>query len=179
MLFIEQDVDAPLAGRLNRWFDGYGLPGTVYLPLVMVDSGNDVSSGAENFTRVYSRMVDYSLLRPPLAQMTVVGNRIGNLLEFTVRLTNSSGVTLSAANNATLTALIYEDPVNLSSVPLVTKAGASPITTLADGAFGDYTFEVVVGSLDPARTRWLVIADYQPDGSSGPYYDTLQAVAGR
>lgn len=177
MLFIEQDVDAPLAGRVDRWFDGYGLPGTVYLPLVMVDSGDRVSSGSENFIHVYSRMVDDSLRRPALAQMSVVGNRVGNLLEFSVRLTNTSGVTLSAANNATLTALIYEEPVNQSSVPLVTKADTSPITTLADGASGDYTFEVGVGNLDPARTRWVVIADYRPAGNGSPY-DTLQAVSG-
>ena len=134
VLFIEQDVDAPLAGRVSRWFDGYGLPGTVYLPLVMADSGFDVSSGSENFAGVYSRMVDDSLQRPPLAQMTVVGNRIGNLLEFSVRLTNSSGVTLSATNNATLTALIWEEPVNTSAVGFISKAGTLPMTTLADGA---------------------------------------------
>jgi len=177
VVFVEQDVDAPLADRVDRWFDGHGIPGTVYLPLAMVDSGFDVSSGSGDFTGVYSHMVDNSLQRPPRAQMTVTGDRIGTLLEFSVRLTNTSGVILSAANNATLTALIYQEPVNASVVPLVTKAGTSPITTLADGASGDYTFRVEAGDLDPARTRWIVIADYQTDGSGSPY-DTLQAVRG-
>ncbi len=177
MLFIDQDVDAPLGGRVDRWFDGYGVPGTVYLPLAMVDSGHDISTGSVNYVNVYSEMVDTSLDRAPKAQMTVASIREGNLLRFDARITNTSGATLSAANNATLTALIYLEPTNSSSVPLVTVAGTAPITTLADGATGDYSFEVVVGNLNPDRTRWVVIADYRPDTPESAF-DTLQAVAG-
>ena len=177
VLFVEQDVDASIGGRQERWWAGYGSGGTVYLPLVMTDSGHQVSSGSESFRAVYSAMVDAALQRPPRARMTVTSIREGNLLRFDARITNTSGATLSAANNATLTALIYLDPTNSSSVPLVTVAGTAPITTLADGATGDYSFEVVVGNLNPDRTRWVVIADYLPDTSESAY-DTLQAVAG-
>ena len=177
MLFIDQNVDAPLGGRVDRWFQGYGLPGDVFLPITMVDSGHDISSGEVNYVSVYSDMVDTSLSRMPKAQMTVTSVREGNLLRLDARITNTSGVTLSAANGATLTALIYQEPTNPSSVPLVTAAGTASITTLADGATGDYVFEVVVGNLDPERTRWVVIADYRPDTSESAY-DTLQAVAG-
>jgi len=177
VLFIDQDVDSPLGGRVDRWFQGYGLPGTVYLPLGMVDSGHDISSGSVNYVSVYSDMVDTSLPRTPKARMTVTSVREGNLLRFNALITNTSGVTLSAANGATLTALIYQEPTNPSSVPLVTAAGTASITTLADGATGDYDFEVVVGNLDPERTRWVVIADYQPDASESAY-DMLQAVMG-
>lgn len=178
MLFIDQDVDAPLGGRVDRWFQGYGLPGTVYLPLAMVDSGHDWSSGSIDYIDVYSEMVDISLEREPKAQMTVTSIRDGNLLRFSARITNTSGATLSAANNATLTALVYEDPTDPSSVPLVRAAGTAMITTLADGATGEYDFEVVVRYLDPESTRWVVIADYRPDTSESAY-DTLQAVAGQ
>ena len=143
----------------------------------MVDSGHDWSTGSVNYNNVYSDMVDTSLPRAPKAQMTVTSIREGNLLRFNARITNNSGATLSAANNATFTALVYEEPGNSSSVPLVRAAGTTAITTLVDGGTGDYSFEVVIGNLDPDRTRWVVIADYRPDTSESAY-DTLQAVAG-
>jgi len=177
VLFIDQNVDAPLGGRVDRWFQGYGLPGDVYLPITMVDSGHDISSGEVNYVSVYSDMVDTSLSRMPKAQMTVTSTRDGNLLHLDARITNTSGTTLSAANGATVTALIYQEPTNPSSVPLVRAAGTTAITTLVDGGTGDYGLEIVVGNLDPERTRWVVIADYRPDASDSAY-DTLQAVAG-
>lgn len=177
MLFIDQNVDAPLGGRVDRWFQGYGLPGSVNLPIAMVDSGHDVSSGEVDFIDVYSEMVDTSLERAPNALMTVTSIRQDDLLRFDARITNTSGATLSAANDATLTALVYQEPTNPSLVPVIYTAATAGITTLADGATGTYTFEVVVGNYDPERTRWVVIADYRPDTSESAY-DTLQAVAG-
>ncbi len=109
--------------------------------------------------------------------MTVQSELVGNLLRFEVTLSNASGETLSAANGATLTALLYEDPISSAAIPLVVAAGTSAITTLADGATGTTVFEVAAGTLDPARTRWVVIADYLPAGSDSAY-DTLQAVVG-
>ena len=53
----------------------------------------------------------------------------------------------------------------------------TPITPLADGASGEYTFEVAVGSANWDLIRWVVIADYQPIGADYPF-DTLQAVMG-
>lgn len=178
VLFINQNVDAPHGGRVDRWFQGYGLPGDVYLPITMVDSGNDVSSGEIDFIDVYSEMVDTSLEREPNALMTVTSVRQDNLLRFDARITNTSGATLSAANDATLTALVYQEPSNPSSVPVIYAAATAPITTLADGATGNYTLEVLVGNPDPERTRWVVIADYRPETSDSAY-DTLQAVMGQ
>jgi hypothetical protein len=143
----------------------------------MVDSGNQIDSGETNFTSVYGDMVDLALERPAAARMTVQGELVGNLLRFEVTLSNASGETLSAANGATLTALLYEQPASSTAIPVVVAAGTSAITTLADGATGTTVFEVAAGALDPARTRWVVIADYRPAGSTSAY-DTLQAVAG-
>lgn len=176
-MFIEQDVDATLGGRLDRWFDAYATPGTVYLPLVMVDSGNQIDSGDTSFTRIYGDMIDLALERPAAARMTVQDEWVGNLIRFQVTLSNASGETLSAANDATLTALLYEEPANPTTIPLVGAAGTSAITTLGDGETGTITFEVSAGALDPARTSWVVIADYLPAGSTSAY-DTLQAVVG-
>ena len=33
-MFIEQNVDAALGGRLDRWLDAYILPGDIYIPPV-------------------------------------------------------------------------------------------------------------------------------------------------
>ncbi len=177
MLIIDQDVDAPLGGRLDRWFDSYNAPGTVYLPLVMLDSGEQIDSGDTNFTQVYGDMIDTALTRPAGARMAVEAARISNVLQFDVSITNTSGETLSAANRATLTALVYEAPATASAIPVVVRTGTTAITTLADGDTGNYTFEATVSGLDPSTTGWVVIADYLPAGSTTAY-DTLQAVMG-
>jgi len=176
VLFVEQDVDAPLGGRLDRWFDAYAAGGTVYLPLVMVDSGHQISTGPVDFAAVYRAMIEDSLARPATARMTVSGTRVDDLLRFVVRLTNDSGVTLSAANAAALTALVFEEPASIATVPRVVSAAVLPISTLADGESREFSFEAAT-DIDPERTRWVVIADYRPLGSVDAF-DTLQAVAG-
>jgi hypothetical protein len=93
-----------------------------------------------------------------------------------VQLGNTSGETLSAANDATLTALVWEEPTG-SEIPLVAAAGTTAITTLADGDTGEHSIELSVGGLSAARIRWVVIADHRP-ASSASAYDTLQAVKG-
>lgn len=177
VIFLEQDVDQPIGNRLDRWFAGYGLPGTVYLPLVMVDSGNTVRSGVEDYHAAYSSMVDDAMDRAPAAQMTAAGTLSGSLMRFDVQVTNMSGTTLSAANGATLVALLWAESTGSSSVPLVRAAGSAQISTLADGQTGSYTFEVPIGSINPDRLHWVVLAEARPPGSTGAY-DMLQAVAG-
>jgi len=177
VLIIEQNVDVPLGGRLDRWFDSYNTPGTVYLPLTMVDSGDEISHGDTFFAQIYGDMLDNSLERPAAARMAVQATRTGEILRFDVSLTNTSGETLSATNDATLTALLYQEPATANAIPVVMAAGTSAITTLADGETGTYTFEVATAGLNPGETRWVVIADYLPAGSTSAY-DTLQAVMG-
>ena len=177
MLFIEQDVDQPLGNRLDRWFDAFNTGGDVYLPLVLTDSGHRISNGSEDFVHVYQGMVDDALLRSAGAMMSVEGTRNGDVLSFEVLLTNTCGVTLSAANDATLTALVFEEPTNSSEIPMVMAAATFPITTLDDGETASFTFEVAVGGLDADRTRWVVIADYLPPDSHSAY-NILQAVEG-
>ena len=176
MIIVEHDVDATLAGRLDLWFDAYGLPGTVYLPLVMVDSGHQISNGSEDFGAVYSDMIDDALQRPAGADMAVDTERSGSVLRFDVGLVNHSGTTLSAGNEATLTALIWREPIDPNALPYVVAGGTTAITSLADGDTTEITFEVSAGSLDPTSTRWVVIAHYRP--GTDATHDTLQAVAG-
>lgn len=177
VLIIEQNVDAPIGGRLDRWFDGYGLSGTVFLPLVMVDSGQRVSSDAVDYHTVYSDMINESLDRAPSAYMTVATTRIDNILRFDVQLANRSGTVLSATNDATLTALVWQEPIDPSTVPVARKTRTASITTIGDGETGSFTLEAPITGLDPELIRWVVIADYRPDETSSAY-DTLQAVMG-
>jgi hypothetical protein len=177
VLIIDQNVDTPLAGRVARWFAAYNTPGSVYLPLVMIDSGNQISNGDEPFVVRYSAMIEDALDRQPAARMSVTSERTGDLTTFDVRLTNTSGETLSAANGARLTVLLFEDDGSTLEIPFVPAAATAPITTLADGETGEFTLEASAPTLDPDLTRWVVIADYLPAGSDGAY-DTLQAVQG-
>jgi hypothetical protein len=143
----------------------------------MVDSGDRINNGSQDFEAVYRRLIDSSLRRPPTAGMSVTGERTGNLLELVVRLTNQSGHDLSAVNDAALTVLVWEAPSDPDVIPVIAEAATTPIASLADGATGEFALEVTVDDLDAARTRWVVIADYMPVGDGYPY-DTLQAVAG-
>ena len=177
VVFIEQDVDEPIGNRLDRWFAGHGIPGTVYLPLVMVDSGETVRSGSEDYHSAYGAMVDEAMDRPASARMTATGTLSGSFMRFDVQLTNTTGNTLSAANGATLVALLWSEPVSSSAVPIVGASGSAAISTLEDGETGSYRFEVPIGSIDPNRLRWVVLAEAQPPESTGAY-DMLQAVAG-
>jgi hypothetical protein len=177
VVIVQHDVDSPLAGRLDRWLEAYTSAGTIYLPLVMVDSGHDISNGPEDYAAVYAVMIDDALPRPSSAGMTVETEIDGSLLALDVLFTNRSGTTLSATNGAALTALVYSEPTIPEAIPRVVAATVAPITTLADGDSADLRLEIALGALVPDRVRWIVIADYRPAGAHGPY-DTLQAVAG-
>jgi hypothetical protein len=170
-------VDNQIADRVTRWFDAYATPGDVFLPLVMVDSGNQISSGDVEFNAVYGAMIENSLDRETKAGMTVRTKRVDDILQFNVTLTNTSGETLSAANNATLTTLLYRQPNNSTGVPWVVRGTTTAIQILADGHTGSTSFEIDIRFLDMDRIHWLVIAEAQLDGSTTAY-DTLQAVTG-
>lgn len=166
-----------IAGRVNRWFDAYATPGDVYLPLVMIDSGNQISNGDEEFNAVYGAMIENSLDRDANAGMTVRTSQTGDILQFNVTVTNTSGETLSPANNATLTTVLYREFADSSLIPWVVTGTTTAIQSLADGQTGSYTVEIDITHIDMVRTHWLVIAEAQLDGSTTAY-DTLQAVTG-
>ena len=75
--------------------------------MVMVDSGHDYSYGYENFMTNYSAMVDTSLARPPLAQISADVSRVDNHVHVEADVTNKSGVTLGSSNSATVWVIVY------------------------------------------------------------------------
>lgn len=177
MLILEEDVDDPPGNRLDRWFAAYATPGDVYLPLVMVDSGDRIDNGNANFAHVYRGMIDDALLRPWSAAMTVSSSSSASTLSFDIELTNRSGVTLSSANDATVIALVWEEPTSPGELPVVAASGQTPISTLEHGATATIDLEVDVTGLSAARIRWVVIAEFRPPDSDTAF-KTLHAVRG-
>ena len=174
VVFVENNVDAPLGDRISRWWAGYGAGGTVTLPLAMVDSGHEVTNGSEDFHTVYSTMIDTALDRAPTALLDVDRERDGATLTFEIRLTNLSGVTLASNNSAALHTMVYEEPTKGVSSRVVRAASSRAITGLADGEVGLFTLQLNAFGVDWTRARSVVLVDYRPGGSSGAY-DMLQA----
>jgi hypothetical protein len=173
VVFLEYDVDNPPGDRRDLWRAAYGI-GSVTLPLVMVDSGHQISNGFEAFATVYRAMVESSLARPPLARLVVERERIGDTFSFEVRLTNLGEVTLSSSNHARLHAIVYEEAHIADTGRYVRAVASTAITSLAPGATATFTLEVSLPGASWNRLRSVVLADYRPAGTTGPY-DMLQA----
>lgn len=166
-----------IGARQARWWTAYGSSGTVYLPLVMVDSGHQLSSGSQTFATVYKRLVDTELPRPPEARITAFARRLDNAMRVYATVTNLGTAALSSsANSATVHALVWEDKKVGVTSRIVRAAPYLAITApLAAGA--TESFVIATGSLsnvDWAKLHTAVVVDYRPGGSTGPY-DMLQA----
>jgi len=175
VVFIEYDVDNPAGNRVSRWWAAWGSGGSVYLPLIMVDSGNQISNGSVAFAQRYRAMVDAALQRPAAARLEVNRERIGNSFRFDIALTNLSGVTLSSANSATLHVIVYEEAHVGDTDRWVRAATTRSISNLPPGEAASFTVEIAPqGVVDWDKVHSVVIADYRPGGTTGAY-DTLQA----
>jgi hypothetical protein len=174
VVFLEQDVDNSIGGRQDRWWAGYGGSGTVYLPIVMVDSGHHVRSGSEDYHTAYGAMVDNALDRPAGARLEVDRQQVGDSYIFEVQLTNLSGMTLNSSSGATLYAVVYQDISKAVSNRYVTAVESIPIPELEDGETQTFSIEMTPdGGIWPSM-RTVVFAECQPAGTSGPW-DMLQA----
>jgi len=187
VVFLEQNVDAPLGNRIGRWWAAHG-SGSVTLPLIMIDSGHQISNGYlgnPGAYNTYKAMVDAELARPPQAEIEAEGWRLGNRMHFDVELTNLSGVALSTSNSATVHALVYEehtpvdpnvDHITGRIVRAAVSTGVSP--ALAHGATRTFTLDTpeLSNVVDWTKVHAIVLVDYRPAGSSGAY-DMLQAVS--
>jgi hypothetical protein len=174
VVFLEYDVDDPPGDRISRWWAAWGSGGSVYLPLIQVDSGNQISNGSVSFYQTYRAMVETSIERPPRARLEVERERIGDSFRFTVALTNLSDVTLGQANDATLHAIVYEETHVADTDRFVRGATEQPVASLQPGATASFTLELPLVGVDWSKLHSVVLADYRPGGSTGAY-DTLQA----
>lgn len=174
VVFIEYNWDAAPASRVNLWWEAYG-GGTATLPLAMVDSGAAVYDGPFDTETVYRSMIDASLARPPLADVSATWTRIGNQVRFDVQVQNLSGVTLSPANQASVHAIVYEDAHVQYTDRFARAAISAPVSSLGPGETG--IFQLQTGNLvdvDWDKLHFLALVDYLPAGSSGAH-DILQA----
>jgi hypothetical protein len=175
VVFIEYDADNPAGNRISRWWASWGSGGSVYLPLIMVDSGNQISNGSVAFAQRYRAMVDAALQRPAAGRLEVHRERVGNAFRFEIELTNLSDETLSAANSATLHVIVYEEAHVGDTDRWVRAATYRSISTLPPGEAASFTVELApLGVVDWDKLHSVVIADYRLGGATGAY-DTLQA----
>jgi hypothetical protein len=175
VVFIEYDVDNPAGNRVSRWWAAWGSGGSVYLPLIMVDSGNQISNGSVAFAQRYRAMVDAALQRPAAGRLEVHRERVGSSLRFEIALTNLSDATLSAANSATLHVIVYEEAHVGDTDRWVRAATFRSISNLPPGEAASFTVEIAPqGVVDWDKLHSVVLADYRPGGTTGAY-DTLQA----
>jgi len=176
VVFIEYDVDNPAGNRISRWWAAWGSGGSVYLPLIMVDSGDQISNGSVAFLQRYRNMVDAALQRPAAAKLEVERERVGNSLHFEIALTNASGVTLGSANNAALHVIVYEEAHVGDTGRWVRSATFRSISNLAQGETASFSVEITPqGVVNWDKVHSIVLADYRPGGASGAY-DMLQSV---
>jgi uncharacterized repeat protein (TIGR01451 family) len=185
VVFLEQNIDQPLGNRIGRWWAAHG-GGSVSLPLVMVDSGQQFSNGylGSSAHDTYKAMVDTALARPPQAELTASSQRISDRIHFDIELTNLSGVTLSSSNAAAVHAIVYEehtpvDPTTDHITQRIVRAVVSTnlATPLVSGATVLLTAETgeLGNVVDWSKVHALVLADYRPAGSDA--YDILQAAS--
>lgn len=118
--------------------------------------------------------MDTALTSPPQGSITVQRQRVGDTFEFDVVVTNNTGATFSSANSATVHAIVFEDsPDGVARVTerYVRQASYQSISSLGDGETD--TLSLVV-DLSGMAVNWddlhsVVLVDYRPGGSSGPY----------
>jgi hypothetical protein len=175
VVFLEYSVNPDFPTRSTRWWAAFG-GGSANTPLMMVDSGNQFTSGwLDDFYNTYKTMVDNSMVRLPQASLEAYAWRTGNKVSFYLQLQNLAGVALSPSNFATLHGIVYEDTEVGITSRYVRAAVSTGISNLAPGASATFTFETadLVG-VDWEKLHYLVLVDYIPADSLGAY-DMLQA----
>jgi hypothetical protein len=176
VLFLEQNVYHPVGDRIGRWWAASG-QSSAYLPLVMVDSGHQISSDWQSdFKAAYRPLVNAELARAPAAEIEAYTRRVGSRVRVYARMRNTSGTALSAAaNRAALHAVVWEDAragVTKSIVRAAPNVGITP--EVAEG--GETTATLETGDLVGVGWQALhtvVLADWVP--APGKAFDMLQA----
>ncbi len=175
--FLEYPVDSAPSGRYNRWWAAYAGSSSVYLPLIMVDSGSQISNGPVDFYNVYRSMVNTALARSAKATITAYSLRRGNKLRFFVRVTNLSGTSLAySSNSAAVHAVVWEDAHVADTNRFVRATVSTEITSsIADGESSFFILETPeLTGVAWDKLHAAVLADYRPAGMTGAY-DMLQA----
>ena len=152
-MLLEQNVNSPTGQRYNRWWAAYGAGGSVYLPLVMADSGHEYGSGPVSYYPVYKGYLDAELARPAGAEIDARAWRTGNRYRVSLTLVNRSGVALSSANAAAVHVIVYEDiKAGVTSRMVRDAVFASVISTITDGGRASFVLDTHDLRLPTGRT---------------------------
>lgn len=152
--------------------------GPASFPMVIVDSGNQVSSGYNSSTTNYKQMVDTALARPAGADVRASWWRDDDRIVAEVQVTNRTTVPLGGANAAQVHVIVYENTkVKLTSRFVraeVSQQIGQDFMDLQPGATATY----LLGSEDLTGVDWdkldvVAIVDYRPV-QGGPF-DALQS----
>lgn len=173
VVFLEHDVDHPLGNRYDRWWAAFQA-GSATLPLTMVDSGQQISSGYVDFARAYRQMVEQALARPPAARITVNRRRVGSAFTFEVELANLAAETLSTANDARLHVIVYEQTHVADTDRWVRAVRSISTGTIMPGDSKSFSVEIPLSGVTWSKLHSVVLADYRPSDGNGSY-DMLQA----
>lgn len=175
-VFLEYDVDnADYATRAWRFWSAFqGSSAT--LPLIVVDSGNQIASGSADFRPVYRQMVDKALARPAEAEIEATWWREGDHIVVAVQLTNRLAADIGSNDQAQVHAIVYENAKVALTNHYVRATISESIDKLRSGATATYTLtsDSLVG-VDWDKLAVVVIADHRPNPAASRVYDTLQA----
>ena len=177
VVFLEHPINnAPLT-RISRFYLASSV--TAVPPLVMIDSGDQVTDGILNYFSEYKSMVDRALIRAPLVDVQATWRREGNRVFFSVSVINRSGATLSLLENAaTVHALVYEGAkIGVTSRYVRSAVSASITPGLAPGGAATFALQTEdLNGVDWNKLHFLALVDYNPGGVAqlAPY-DLLQA----
>ena len=127
-------------------------------------------------------LIQPELQRAPKAVVNAAMSRVGDHMHFDINVQNLSGVKLSSANSAYVTAIVYEDvthlppPDNLTDTNRIVRvAPEKAITSLANGAWGNFSIDTIdLWTYDWSKLHGVVVVDYMPGDTGQPYWDMLQ-----
>jgi hypothetical protein len=174
VVFLEHDADSPAPMRYDRWWAAFP-GGALYLPLVMVDSGNRICNGLLDYYRVYEEMVLAELARPAQAEVLAYWWRTGDRANVSVQVTNLSGGVLGQANAASVHAMVYQNTAGRATHRFVRAAVMQSIGSLNVQETATFVLQTAdLADVDWNQLQCVAAVDYRPGGPSGAY-DMLQA----
>lgn len=173
-VLLEYDYDAFLNGRQERfWATGVS---AMYLPLVMVGSGYQTSSGSVDYEEAYRRMINRELVRPARADVSAFWRRSGNTLRAYVEVLNLDDTVLEIDQDASIWLVAFEN----ASVGVSTTWVRSTVQQYLpfDLAPGESATAVIdtppMSGVDWSMMDGLVMIEDRT--GAGESYDMLQAI---
>lgn len=141
------------------------------LPLVMVDSGNQISNGYVDFHGVYQNMVETSLARPAEAEIGASWWRSGDQVELLVEIKNLRPTPLE---NAWVVAIVYEE----NHIKVTNRFGRAEVVRPVSLWLPNEVRTIIMTSdpltgVDWDKLRVVVLVEYYHEDEGA--YDMLQA----